>query len=446
MIWLVWFALAKADVLTPEEVTRSVLLHYPLITEAENKAVAAREKLSASTGEFDTKLKVKTANRTESKYDYAHLETSLEKLLPFQGVTIFAGHRQGLGSIPAYTGKYQTSDAGEIFAGLSVPLLRNRGVDTARIERTVAGIEAEVTGVEVRLKKNAYVYKALSTYQKWKLTHRKERIYSGLLKIAEDRQTMLEKRVRAGDLEHIKLTDNQRSINKREDEWLSVRQDLEGLDATLGLFVRGPDGEMRDVRDFTPEDSAPRPTELHFGADVNHNPQLALIDRQLEQLRREEDFGQNQMLPLLAIEASTTRDLDPGTKYDQQRAQIGVSFEYPLENNKGRGKRNAARAKRIAAEQQRRFVLNDLTNTLRRAEAQIHIATERSKVLSRELDNARVLADAERRRWQHGDSDLYIVNLREQDVADAEAKLWTAYYEFEQLQLDARLSLASFVD
>ncbi len=283
---------AQAEVLTSEDVTRSVLRNYPLIVEAEQKSTSAREKLSATTGEFDTKLKVKAANRAESKYEYAHLETALEKMLPYQGLTVFAGHRRGLGSIPAYTGKYETSSAGEIFAGLSLPILRGRATDQARTDRTVAGLEADLTAVEVRLKKNAFVYKALSTYQKWKLTHRKERIYSSLLKIAEDRQVMLDKRVRAGDVERLKLTDNQRSINKRKDEWLDVRQDLEGLNAVLGLFVRTPEGEPRDARDFSPDDATPRPTDLHFGGDVDQNPQLLVIDRRLDQLRREEDLAE----------------------------------------------------------------------------------------------------------------------------------------------------------
>ena len=436
---------ASAEVLTADAVARSVLANFPLVAEAENKSVAAREKAAAATGEFDTKLKVKSANRTDSKYEYAHLETSLEKLLPFQGVTLFAGHRQGLGQIPAYTGKYETSSAGELFAGLSVPLLRNRGVDAARIERTVSSLEAEVATVDVRLKKNGYVYKALSTYQKWKLIHRKLRIYGALLRLAEDRQQMLEKRVRAGDLEKLKLTDNQRSINKRKDELLAVRQDLEGVNAVLGLYVRTPDGDPRDLKDVVPDDGTPQPQDLSFGDDVWQNPQLVSIDRQLEQTRREKDFGRNQMLPQLNLEASTTRDLDPADKYDRARVQVGVSFEYPLENHKGRGKRAAAGAKRIAMELQKRYVHNELVNILKRSEAQIHLATERSKVLTLELDNARTLAEAERRRWYHGDSDLYIVALREQDVADTEAKLYTAYYDFEQLRLDAQLSLAKFV-
>jgi hypothetical protein len=443
LVFLLSFAVARAEVLTADQVTKSVLANFPLIAEAESKNVATREKLAATRGAFDTKLKLKTANRTDSHHDYAHIETSLEKTLAFQGLTVFAGHRQGLGDIPGYTGKYETSSAGEIFAGLSLPILRGRGINEARTDRAVAELEADLTAVEVRLKRNASVYKALSTFQKWKLVHRKERIYSALLKIAEDRQTMLEKRVHAGDLERLKLTDNQRSINKRRDEWLGVRQDLEGLNAVLGLFVRAADGEPRDARDFTPDDAAPRPSDLHFGGDIDQNPQVMVIDRRLEQLHREEALGKNLMLPMLNVEASTTRDLDPDGYYDKQRVQVGVVFEYPLENHKGTGKRNAARASVVAAEQQRRYLRNELSNTLRRAEVQIHIATERSKVLARELDNARVLAEAERRRWAHGDSDLYIVTLREQDVADAEAKLWTAYYEFEQLQLDARLALAS---
>ena len=436
---------SAVELLSPERVQQSVLKNFPLIEEAERKREAARERELATRGEFDTKLKFKAANRIDSKYEYQHLETSIEKTLPIQGLTVFAGHRQGLGNVPAYTGKYGTSSTGEVFAGLSVPVLRNRGVDSARLDRSLARIDVEVADTEVRLKRNAYVFKALSTYQKWKLTHQKWRIYRDLLKLAEERQVMLDKRVQAGDVERIKLTDNQRSINKRKDELLELEQELEGLNAYLGLYVRDPAGEPIDVATYRPEESVPRPSDVEFGVDVSHNPQLQVLDRQLEQVMQEEDFGRNQMLPQVNLDAQAIRDVGDSADYDRHRWQVGVSVEIPLENRKGSGKRSAARAKRLALEQQRRYVRNELVNVLKRAARQIHLASERTKLITQELENARLLAQAERKRWMRGDSDLYIVALREQDTADVEAKLWTAYYEFEQLQLDARLSLASFV-
>ncbi len=68
---------------------------------------------------------------------------------------------------------------------------------------------------------------------------------------------MLEKRVQAGDVERIKLTDNQRSINKRKDELLDLQQELEGLNAYLGLYVRTADGDPVDVSGLKPERKRP---------------------------------------------------------------------------------------------------------------------------------------------------------------------------------------------
>ena len=49
------------------------------------------------------------------------------------------------------------------------------------------------------------------------------------------------------------------------------------------------------------------------------------------------------------------------------------------------------------------------------------------------------MADAEKSRWTSGASDLFVVNLREQDVADVEIRRWTALYDYHQYNLDARL-------
>ncbi len=153
---------------------------------------------------------------------------------------------------------------------------------------------------------------------------------------------------------------------------------------------------------LNPKESVPRPSDVEFGVDVSHNPQLQVLDRQLEQLRQEEDFGRNQMLPQLNIEAQATRDVGDSDAYDRHRWQVGLSLEYPFENRKGSGKRSAARAKRLGLEQQRRYVQNELVNILKRAERQIHLASERTKLITQELENTRLLAQAERKRWSRG--------------------------------------------
>ena len=63
----------------------------------------------------------------------------------------------------------------------------------------------------------------------------------------------------------------------------------------------------------------------------------------------------------------------------------------------------------------------------------------RWEVTSKEFDGANKMAVAEKSRWAQGASDLFLVNMREQDVADVDTRRWTALYDYHQYHLDARL-------
>ena len=63
----------------------------------------------------------------------------------------------------------------------------------------------------------------------------------------------------------------------------------------------------------------------------------------------------------------------------------------------------------------------------------------RWKTTSSEFQKTLEISQAERKRWEQGASDLYIVNLREQDTADADIKRWNVWYDYHQSVLDTRL-------
>lgn len=71
-------------------------------------------------------------------------------------------------------------------------------------------------------------------------------------------------------------------------------------------------------------------------------------------------------------------------------------------------------------------------------EAQI-IAEKNWKTLSSEVEGSTKMALAEKSRWVQGAADLFTVNLREQDVADADIRRWSALYEHHQSRIDGEL-------
>lgn len=243
---------AQAEVVTEEMIKRSILQNFPLIEEAELKLSSAKEEVTAAQGTFDTKLKVKHRNHIEKKYDNDYTEAYLEKLTPFSGIKLQAGHRRGNGLFAPYEGKYDTSPEGEAFAAISLPLLRGRSIDDARFQEKVAGLEKKISGFEVNAKKNLYVFKGVSTFLKWRLSHQVLETQKSLLQIAEERQKMLEKRHALGDVERIKIKDNERSVLKRTEEVLKAEAELIKYALDLSLYYRDESGKQIDLLKMKP--------------------------------------------------------------------------------------------------------------------------------------------------------------------------------------------------
>jgi outer membrane protein, heavy metal efflux system len=434
-----------AQSLSEERVRESILKNFPLIEEAVAKVEATRNEIIAAQGDFDTKLKFKARQRIEDRYGNQYIDSSIEKMLPVGGLTMFAGHRQGAGNFAPYEGKYDTSAAGEVFAGLVVPLFRNRTVDQVRLNNAFAKIDNEIAGRELLVKKNLYVHKGLSVFQKWKLTYLKLQTIQGLLKIAEERHEMIERMHRAGNVERLKITDNLRSINKRKDELLKAEMEFKAISATLSLYLRTPEGQPIDPSQFRPEQLGYNARPALPQLQLHALPQLSIVDKMIERNRRLNDFYDNQRLPALNVEALTAREMSRNYPFDPQRIAVGLTFEYPLENRKAEGGSVATAYKRLALEKQKSWLSSEFMANFERTGMMVKLASERTKLTSQELEFSKTLAEAERRRWRQGDSDLFIVALREQDAADVEVRLWTAHYEYEQANLDAQLFAAAFV-
>lgn len=445
LLFVAMISTGTAKEITEEEVKASILRHLPLIQEAQLKVEAAGGDVTAGKGAFDTKLKAKHRNHLEKKYDNEYTEVSLEKLLPVSGIGLHAGHRQGTGLFAAYEGKYDTSPAGEIFAGLSLPLLRNRSVDDSRLQLQLSRIDKEISERELTIKKNLYVYKGLSLYRKWVMYYQKLKVIDDLINIAVSRQEMLQKRYNAGDVERIKITDNERSILKRREELVKAKIEFRKVSLELGLYFRDENGQIRDLSEDVPKITNEAPNAFIRPIETAKLPQLRIIDLELERNKKQNEFYSNQKLPLLNLQATAYKELSQRYPFDPEFLHLNLVFEYPLENRKAEGKTVSSVYKGMALTKKKEWLENEFLNLFKQTKEIALLNLERSKIISQELENARKISDAERKRWSRGDSDLFIVALREQETTDVEIKLISTRYELEQAILDSKL-YASVID
>lgn len=66
-------------------------------------------------------------------------------------------------------------------------------------------------------------------------------------------------------------------------------------------------------------------------------------------------------LPGLAVEVLGARELSPNVAYDPDSLQLGVKFDYPLENRKAQGKTVSSEYKLKAIQKEREYLAQELT-------------------------------------------------------------------------------------
>lgn len=420
---------ARAQELTLPEVLRSAAQHHPRVAAALAREDIARADLVAARGAFDPTLSARGALRMGGYYELRRMDVELRQGTPLWGADVFAGYRFARGvreqRYPTYYGD-ETRGGGELRVGVAVPLWRGGPLDERRAARRrgqhrleAASSAREATALELRRW-------ATDAYVAWATAGRQLTFVTELLELAERRYTWVEARVGAGALAPIDLLEAERAVLGRRRAAIVARRRTEAASLVLSLFHRDSEGRPsrpglevlpNGLLDLDPmEANAARP--LH--RVVQCHPELAGRRARLEALTVDRALSQAQRAPRVDLNAEVSRDLGRG---DETLAgtvfEVGLLFEMPLGLRALTGRARAAAALVEAAEEELRLAEDTLRVRLADTLSAYRAAEERRALAASMVANLRAVAEAERRRFADGASQLFMVNQREQALAEA---------------------------
>jgi len=435
-----------------QEVIDSVIATYPLLEAAFlSRSVAAGELLSTQ-GEFDLKLKGGGTSAPLGFYRTNRLGSGVSQPL-FSGGEIFGGYKIGRGNFQPWFGERESNDGGEFSVGIAVPLRQNRAIDARRAATFRAIFGREAVEPEIQTKIIAFVWEASHAYWQWVAAGRNYQIARSLLEIAQQRNEGLSKRVDMGDLPRIELVDNKRLIVSRQATLIGAQRKLEQSAIKLSLFLRTPEGlpvvpdEAQLPADF--------PAALSVDSELLESDiELAILNRpelvSLEFLRRQldVDLSQARNLYLPEVDAGVFASQDVGGAASSSRdkspfeLEASLQVSVPLQRRKARGKIRAIEGKLQQLAAKIGFTQDKITTDVQQVYAARLAAYERIAKARESLELARTVEQAERRKFDLGDSNLLLVNLREVATADAEKSVLQAMLDYFQAQTDYRAALA----
>jgi outer membrane protein TolC len=432
---LVFYA-QQASALTAREVLESAGKFYPKILAAAQKQAAARGNIQEKEGAFDATIEQSAAKRFSGFYDGQQLDTRLVKPFPTLNSRIYGGYRISDGNFPIYEDRLITTENGEALLGVELSLLRDNMIDSRRAALNVAEIEAEIAEIDLTMTRLHIQLEALIHYWQWVATGQQLKVLQSLLGLMEDRQDALTQRFERGDLAKIFLTENQQYILQRKAQIVDMQRAVQEAALRLSLFYRDSDGTPLIV----PEDSLPASfpplqplvEETLLREIVAQHPELQRL--QQESKAREQDLalGENALLPKADLAFEYSDDFGDGSISRQDaESVVKLKISIPLETNAGRGKINKAKAEIKQLGHMAKLRKEELEAQLSKLLVELKARKQAIELVKSEIEFAQQMVAAERQRFRAGGSDFFLINMREEALANARIKEIDAYTKYQ---------------
>lgn len=441
----------STTVLELSSVLQSVDRAFPLLRAAQQERSVAEAQSQTAHGGFDPVARLRGAMTPTGPYTYGYFDATVEQPTPLWGASFFVGYRygqamapwgSGTSEIPVYDGRLQTNEAGEVRAGVTVPLWRDGAIDRRRAEiaRTDLGLRvADLTIAQQRLE---YQRVAALRYWDWVFSGARLRVAEQLLSLAQMRDVEMAQRAVSGDIPPMERTDNARTVQSRIATVAVARRALEQASIELSLYLRDASGNPVIPSPSQLPPRAPEPQDPSsiiqqsaaiVGRALENRPEIPRLAAQREQSDVELRLARNQVAPAINLSLTVAQDIGSQSS-TRARTEVtgGIVLDVPIPNRAGQGRVRSAEASVTRIQEQFRFAQDRVAADVRDAISALQAASLRAQAAVTEASLALEVENGERDKFHEGDTNVLLLNLREIATAEARLRVLEAHADFQR--------------
>jgi outer membrane protein TolC len=442
-----------------EKVLESTRDHAPNVRMALDRVLYYESKQRAASGAFDSSIDANYYDRDGEYYNSSYYKAKVTKPLPYLNSKIYGGHKKSRGNFPSYEGEVTTLEDGEFFGGVSLSLLRDRSIDKKRLKLRLSEYDVEIGKWKQNDLLMVMLQEATIAYWKWVGEGLKLKVAQNLLALAEQRQVAFQKRIKKGDLAAIYAAENEQYILKRKSKVAKLMAEVKYSALYLSLYYRDKDGRpivaeanqlpelttMKDAISYSLQRKNQQEESQELKGILDKNFSLQSLKVELNQIKKENTFYNTRFLPQLDLkyEYAEDRGAGPRSLYSKDH-KIYLSLNIPLEYNTIKGNEQANMAALRIKEREVQFKVEQLNVKLEQLLTKLKALKEIKENTEKEVSLAVKLEDSERQKFTSGDSDYFVVNIREQNTADARVKLIESLFDFQEALAQYRAMVMDF--
>lgn len=417
------------QVLSFEEYLGYVKQHHPIIKQANLQLSAGEANLLRSRGGFDPKIEVDYSRKEFMSTEYYNQLNAAFKIPTWYGIEFKANFEENTGQYldPSLT----VPDGGLFSAGISVSLAKGLLMNDRMAVLKKARFFLDQSVAERDLLVNELIYEASKAYFEWLEAHTMESIYQNFMINAQTRFEGVKRNVEEGEAAAIdsveaKIIVQNRSLSL---EAARLKKTKASLKVSNYLWLNEVPLLIQDqvVPEFPESEILSSSLYLEgITADpdvLNEHPKLRSLSAKVEGLEVDRALKRNNLLPKLDLQYNLlTQEADDFSNFNTNNYKIGVNFSFPIFLRKERGDLKLSKLKLQDANYERISASLMLRNKIDATQAEVISLEEQNQLVLKIVSDYEDLVRAEERKFQLGESSLFLINSREQKLLETALK------------------------
>jgi outer membrane protein TolC len=423
---------ASAQEVNSKEFTYNEFLGYvkkyhPLVRNANLEINKAQANLMMARGGFDPKIEVDFSKKQFKDTEYYSILNSSFKIPTWYGIEIKAGfdNNEGIYLNPENT----VPNQGLTSLGVTVPLGQGLFINQRMADVRKAKMQMQLSQAERKLQAIAVLYDASLAYFNWKKNFTEVQLYEQYNSNAEIRFTGIQSLIKQGDKPAIDSVEAGIIVKNRklslEDSNLKLAKAKLELANFLWLENNIPlelsDELIPEIQlEFTIQESLKTNDLLNTDFSITNHPKINALQSKIDMLNVDRKLKANMLLPKIDVGYSYLSEPSYIDNYRFQDYKIGLDFYFPLFLRKERGSLKLAKFK----VQETEFALDlekvQLTNKINAQKMEIESLLIQKELIKGLVQDNLTMLSSEERLFSYGESSLFLINTRENNLVTAQ--------------------------
>ena len=416
-----------AQQLTYDEFLGFVKKYHPLVKNAALPISEAQASLLKARGAFDPKIEVDFNKKQFKDNEYYSILNSSFKIPTWYGIELKAGfdNNEGIYLNPENT----LPNQGLTSFGISIPLGQGLFINERMANLRKAKIQLQLSKSEQKLEAVSVLYDASLAYFNWKKSYEEVQLYEQYKANALLRFKGIQSLIEQGDKPAIDSIEAKIIVQNRELNLEDSKLKLTKATLGLSLFLWLENNIPLELNDNMIPETALKATIqetlktndlMQSDFSIAAHPKINALQNKLEMLDVDRKWKANQLLPKVDLGYTYLSEPSYIDRYRLEDYKVGVNFSFPIFLRKERGDLKLAKFKIQETQSILDFERLQLTNKIKAQQAEITSLLKQNDFISNLVDNHKTMLNSEERLFEMGESSLFLINARENNLVTAQ--------------------------